>query len=68
VAEVCAAYALAWREPYGTWGGLSEADRDARSRTLDPAEANADYREALAAWQRRAGAGQAGPRPVKLSG
>ena len=27
VAEVCAAYALAWREPYGTWGGLSEADR-----------------------------------------
>ena len=64
-----AAYALAWREPYGTWGGLSEADRDARYRTLDPAEANADYREALAAWQRRAGAaGQAGPRPVKLSG
>ena len=26
VAEICAAYALAWREPYGTWGGLSEAD------------------------------------------
>jgi WhiB family transcriptional regulator, redox-sensing transcriptional regulator len=64
VAEVCAAYALAWREPYGTWGGLSEADREARYRTLDPAQANADYGRALAAWQRRAGAaaGPAGPR------
>ena len=54
VAEVCAAYALAWREPYGTWGGLSEADREARYRQLDQAEADADYRAALAAWQRRA--------------
>jgi WhiB family transcriptional regulator, redox-sensing transcriptional regulator len=54
VAEVCAAYALAWREPFGTWGGLSEADREARYRGLNPAEASATYRDALAAWQRRA--------------
>jgi WhiB family redox-sensing transcriptional regulator len=54
VAEICAAYALAWREPYGTWGGLSEADREARYPGLDPAKASADYRHALAAWQRRA--------------
>jgi WhiB family redox-sensing transcriptional regulator len=53
VAEICAAYALAWREPYGTWGGLSEADREARYPGLDPAKASADYRHALAAWQRR---------------
>ena len=25
----CAAHALAVREPYGVWGGLSEDDRDA---------------------------------------
>ena len=70
VAEVCAAYALAWREPYGTWGGLSEADREARYPGLDPAQAGADYRSALAAWQRRAGTGGAGgrPPPVSLSG
>jgi WhiB family transcriptional regulator, redox-sensing transcriptional regulator len=70
VAEVCAAYALAWREPYGTWGGLSEAEREARYPGLDPAEAGATYRDALAAWQRRAGpaGGQAGARPVSLSG
>jgi WhiB family redox-sensing transcriptional regulator len=54
VAEVCAAYALAWREPYGTWGGLSEADREARYPTLDPDRASAAYRDALTAWQRRA--------------
>jgi WhiB family transcriptional regulator, redox-sensing transcriptional regulator len=65
VAEVCAAYALAWREPYGTWGGLSEADREARHRGLDPAAASAVYRDALAAWRRRAGAAgdQVGARP-----
>ena len=55
VAEVCAAYALAWREPYGTWGGLSEADREARYPELDPVEASAAYRDALAAWRRRVG-------------
>ena len=53
VAEICAAYALAWREPYGTWGGMSEADREARYPGLDPAKASADYRHALAAWQRQ---------------
>ena len=54
VAEVCAAYALAWREPYGTWGGLSEADREARYPGLDPVQASIDYRDALAAWNGRA--------------
>jgi WhiB family redox-sensing transcriptional regulator len=63
VAEICAAYALAWREPYGTWGGLSEADREARYPQLDPVKASADYRDALATWQRRgaAAARAAGP-------
>jgi len=54
VAEICAAYALAWREPYGTWGGLTEADREAIYPRLDPAQASADYRRALAGWRRRA--------------
>ena len=61
MAAVCAAYALAWREPYGTWGGMSEADREARYPELDPVEASAGYRAALAAWQRRAGMAGAGP-------
>jgi WhiB family redox-sensing transcriptional regulator len=56
VVQVCAAYALACREPYGTWGGLSEGDRDAIYPRLDPAEASADYRAALAAWHRQADA------------
>ena len=60
VAEVCAAYALAWREPYGTWGGMSEADREARYPGLDQVEASASYRDALAAWYRRAGMAGAG--------
>jgi WhiB family redox-sensing transcriptional regulator len=60
VAEVCAAYALAWREPYGTWGGLSEADREARYPGLDPVEASVAYRNALAVWRRRAGMAGAG--------
>ena len=30
--EVCAAYALAWREPYGTWGGLSRPTRRSATR------------------------------------
>jgi WhiB family transcriptional regulator, redox-sensing transcriptional regulator len=66
VAEICAAYALAWREPYGTWGGLSEADREARYPDLDPVQADADYRDALTAWRRRVElAGEpVGPRPV----
>lgn len=29
VREACAEYALAAREPYGIWGGLSESDREA---------------------------------------
>jgi WhiB family redox-sensing transcriptional regulator len=51
VVEVCAAYALACRETHGTWGGLSESDRETIYLELDPAEATADYRRALAAWQ-----------------
>ena len=53
VLDVCAAYALATREPYGTWGGLSENDRRHRWRSLDPAGAQLAYRLALAAFQRR---------------
>jgi hypothetical protein len=45
---------------------LSEADREARYPELDPVEASAAYRDALAAWRRRAG--MAGARPVSLSG
>jgi WhiB family transcriptional regulator, redox-sensing transcriptional regulator len=50
VVEVCAAYALACRETHGTWGGLSESDRETIYPGLDPAQATADYRRALAAW------------------
>jgi WhiB family transcriptional regulator, redox-sensing transcriptional regulator len=48
VIEVCAAYAIAWREPYGTWGGLSESDREAAYRRVDPLQAQAEYWRALA--------------------
>jgi WhiB family transcriptional regulator, redox-sensing transcriptional regulator len=51
VVEVCAAYAIAWREPYGTWGGLSESDREAAYPRVDPVQAQAAYRRALATWQ-----------------
>jgi WhiB family transcriptional regulator, redox-sensing transcriptional regulator len=47
VVEVCAAYAIAYREPYGTWGGLSERDREAAYLRVDPVRAQADYRRAL---------------------
>jgi WhiB family transcriptional regulator, redox-sensing transcriptional regulator len=53
VVEVCAAYAIATREPYGTWGGLSETDRRALLRGVDPRLAEARYRSALAAWEQR---------------
>jgi WhiB family redox-sensing transcriptional regulator len=52
VVEVCAAYAIANREPYGTWGGLSETDRRALLREVDPRLAEARYRTALTAWER----------------
>jgi WhiB family transcriptional regulator, redox-sensing transcriptional regulator len=54
VRDVCAAYALATREPYGTWGGLSENDRKERWRSLDPVRAQLAYRLALATWERNA--------------
>lgn len=55
VIEVCAAYAIAWREPYGTWGGLSESDREAAHPWVDPVQAQAEYRRALATWPDRRG-------------
>ena len=51
VVEVCAAYAVASREPYGTWGGLSETDRRELVRRIDPRLAQLRYRAALAAWE-----------------
>jgi WhiB family transcriptional regulator, redox-sensing transcriptional regulator len=53
VVEVCAAYAIACREPYGTWGGLSERDRETAYPRVDPVQAQAAYRRALAIWQER---------------
>jgi WhiB family transcriptional regulator, redox-sensing transcriptional regulator len=53
VVEVCGAYAIARHEPYGTWGGLSESDREAAYPRVDPVQAQAAYRRALAAWQDR---------------
>ena len=53
VAEVCAAFALATREPYGTWGGLSEGDRRKLWRRTDQRTAQLGYRRALADWERR---------------
>jgi WhiB family redox-sensing transcriptional regulator len=52
VVEVCAAYAVASREPYGTWGGLSETDRRELVRRIDPRLAQLRYRTALSAWER----------------
>jgi WhiB family redox-sensing transcriptional regulator len=49
VLDVCAAYAVACQEPYGTWGGMSERDRRAGCLLVDPVQAEADYRQALAA-------------------
>jgi WhiB family transcriptional regulator, redox-sensing transcriptional regulator len=56
VVEVCAAYALATREPYGTWGGLTESDRRALLRRVDRHGAELRYRTALAEWERAMGA------------
>jgi WhiB family redox-sensing transcriptional regulator len=52
VVELCAAYAIATREPYGIWGGLSEHDRRELLRDMDPRMAQLRYRAALAAWER----------------
>jgi WhiB family redox-sensing transcriptional regulator len=51
VRELCAAYALATREPYGTWGGLSEQER--RELRVDARQAASAYRLALAGWATR---------------
>ena len=47
----CSAYAIATREPYGTWGGLSENDRREHVRRSDPRADLLRYRTALAAWR-----------------
>jgi WhiB family redox-sensing transcriptional regulator len=53
VLELCAAYAIATREPYGTWGGLSENDRRELIRRIDPRMAQLRYRTALADWEQK---------------
>jgi WhiB family redox-sensing transcriptional regulator len=50
VVELCAAYAIATREPYGIWGGMSEHDRRELLRHMNPRMAQLRYRTALAAW------------------
>jgi WhiB family transcriptional regulator, redox-sensing transcriptional regulator len=55
VVEVCAAYAVASREAYGTWGGLSESDRRELIRRVDPGMAQLRYRAALADWEGASG-------------
>jgi WhiB family redox-sensing transcriptional regulator len=57
VVELCAAYAIATREPYGTWGGLSENDRRELVRRVDPRRAQLRYRAALSDWEQERGAG-----------
>jgi WhiB family transcriptional regulator, redox-sensing transcriptional regulator len=51
VLEVCSTYAIAMREPYGTWGGLSESERRELWTRTDPAQAQLDHRRALARWE-----------------
>jgi WhiB family redox-sensing transcriptional regulator len=50
VVDVCGAYAVAARERYGVWGGLSEADRRSIWQRADQAGLQWRYRRALAAW------------------
>jgi WhiB family transcriptional regulator, redox-sensing transcriptional regulator len=50
VRELCAAYALAAREPYGTWGGLSETERRGLAADVDAGQAAGAYRAALRRW------------------
>ena len=40
VLEACRAHALAVREPYGVWGGLTEDERTALLATREPALAS----------------------------
>jgi WhiB family transcriptional regulator, redox-sensing transcriptional regulator len=54
VLEVCSTYAIAMREPYGTWGGLSEGERRALWTRLDPVQAKLDHRRAFGRWERHA--------------
>ena len=49
VVDVCAAYAVAARERYGVWGGLSEADRRRIWQHSDQADRQQRHWRALAA-------------------
>jgi WhiB family redox-sensing transcriptional regulator len=42
VQQACASYAIANREPFGVWGGLSESERDAIWRRLDTGDAESE--------------------------
>lgn len=53
VQEVCAAYALAQHEPYGTWGGVTETERRQQWRRVDQRTAERRYTQAVAAWARQ---------------
>ena len=41
VIDACAAHALAVREPYGVWGGMTEDEREARLGRVRPRLASA---------------------------
>jgi hypothetical protein len=44
---------MATREPYGTWGGVSEGERRELLPRIDPGQALRDYRAALRRWERQ---------------
>ena len=52
VVELCAAYTVATREPYGTWGGLSEGVTAASWCAGSTREWPSCYRSALPTWER----------------
>ncbi len=42
VQQACASHAVANREPFGVWGGLSESERDAIWRRLDAGDVESE--------------------------
>ena len=60
VVDVCAAYAVAVRERYGVWGGLSEADRRRICQHTDHADGQRRHWRALAARGTTGASGLAG--------
>ncbi len=55
VQQACAAYAIASREPFGVWGGLSESDREAIWHSLDTREGERRGRRPSAGGDHRDG-------------